>query len=398
MNSQQFEAHPQVPARSRLPWILAGAVVAALAVLVAAVVYALNDDDVTARWETADTMTSSPWTPSIVKPGAPVDVPGNFVGAADVTSIAGDDCDKEALKKHLASNPRLAQNWAQILGISVAEINGYIDRLQSRRLTVPVQVTNHDYEGDSPRELQSVLDAGTAVLTDADGTPRVRCACGNPLKPAAAKATKFDNLPPGADPDKVVTEPSTNGNNGTAIRVIKRPFVKTATGIQLNPGYASTGVDQSGPQTNCWNRSATPYGKSTARCNWGGDEALDCWVNADMAYCLPPDTFATGSNLKEHKDINWLNYVQPNDPAIPTTIELANGFACRPGLNLGGRHRDGMEGTFFCRVGGKESSVLGYGWGAMDRSQPAWTIHFTTDYSSPPTDMDIRIAYYTVDE
>ncbi len=48
-----------------------------------------------------------------------------------------------------------------------------------------MQVTNHRFADGVLGTVQSVLQEGTAVLVDADGTPRVRCACGNPLAPAA---------------------------------------------------------------------------------------------------------------------------------------------------------------------------------------------------------------------
>ncbi len=383
-------------ARSRLPWVLAGAVVAALAVLAAAIVYSFNrGEDVTARWETAGTMTSNPWTPSIVKPGAPVTVPGDFVGTATVTSVAGDDCDKEALKRHLGSDPRLAENWARVLGITAGEISGYIDRLQSRRLTVPVQVTNHDYEGDSPRELQSVLDVGTAVLTDADGTPRVRCVCGNPLKPAAVKATKFDNVPPDAEPDKIVTNPSTNGTKSTAVRIIKRPFTQTASGIQLAPGYR---IDErnSFPSILCNPGIPTPYGPGVANCYFS-DTKFRCWPDGTDVYCL---TNIADTTLV-HAPVKWVQpSVDPPAPSQPDTIELVSGFLCYRYYYYSNDGRgEGKPSLLGCFRGDEGTRV----WGDIDRSGPVWTartgdIPFSGTTPKPLTTDDVRVAYYAVDE
>jgi len=51
-------------------------------------------------------------------------------------------------------------------------------------------VTNHGFEGGRARPAQAVLQAGSAVMVDDRGVPRVRCACGNPLaEPAAVSSS-----------------------------------------------------------------------------------------------------------------------------------------------------------------------------------------------------------------
>jgi hypothetical protein len=51
------------------------------------------------------------------------------------------------------------------------------------------RVTNHGYKDGAPTSYQAVLQAGTAVLVDDRGVPKVRCACGNPLSPPVARQT-----------------------------------------------------------------------------------------------------------------------------------------------------------------------------------------------------------------
>ncbi len=51
------------------------------------------------------------------------------------------------------------------------------------------RVTNHGYRDGAATSYQAVLQAGTAVLVDNHGVPRVRCACGNPLTPPVAQQT-----------------------------------------------------------------------------------------------------------------------------------------------------------------------------------------------------------------
>ncbi|PZT71125.1 hypothetical protein DN402_02310 [Streptomyces sp. SW4] len=48
-------------------------------------------------------------------------------------------------------------------------------------LRADTRVTGHGLRGGRPVGGQAVLQAGTAVLVDDRGVPRVRCAGGNPL-------------------------------------------------------------------------------------------------------------------------------------------------------------------------------------------------------------------------
>jgi hypothetical protein len=53
-------------------------------------------------------------------------------------------------------------------------------------------VTNHGFADGTATPRQSVLQAGTSVMVDRYGVPRVRCSCGNPLTepaPVASLAT-----------------------------------------------------------------------------------------------------------------------------------------------------------------------------------------------------------------
>lgn len=391
---------------SRLPRVLAGTVVTALAILAAAVIYSVSGDDVTARWETSDSTTANPWTPSVVKPGASLSTPGRFVGAATISSVAAGDCDKDALKQHLASDPKLAQNWAQILGINVNDIEPYIDKLQSRRLTVPVQVTNHDYEGDQPRELQSVLDVGTVVLTDIGGTPRVRCTCGNPLKPAVAKATKFENLPLGVDPKTIVTDPATKSKVGTAIRLINRPLIATATGTQTISGYTATDYTSSHSKKTCSIGVHTPYGAAAGLC--GGESTAHCWRDQNYAYCQQD---ARSRELWKVKVEEWRQGNEHDEYRDqPNTVELANGLVCHPTgwRKYDGSQREGMYTRYGCFNSdfdrNENPRPVSRMWGGVKRDGSLWTVRIgeEPEYNAPPpaplTTVDVRVAYYAIDE
>ncbi|WP_430672973.1 DUF6777 domain-containing protein [Kitasatospora aureofaciens] len=91
-------------------------------------------------------------------------------------------CDTERLIGMVSSGDT-GRAWASAAGIEQSAIPSYLRSLTSAYLRVDTRVTNHSYKSGAVVEFQSVLQAGTAVLVDARGVPRVRCACGNPLKP-----------------------------------------------------------------------------------------------------------------------------------------------------------------------------------------------------------------------
>lgn len=95
-------------------------------------------------------------------------------------------CDVQRHIDRLTSDPDRAGAFARAAGISRASIPGHLRSLTSVVLRADTQVTNHGYRDGHGRGYQSVLQAGTAVLVDTRGVPRVRCACGNPLTPPAA--------------------------------------------------------------------------------------------------------------------------------------------------------------------------------------------------------------------
>lgn len=92
-------------------------------------------------------------------------------------------CDKEKMIAFLEANPDKAAAWAQVQGIAVADIRAYISALTPVVLTRDTLVTNHGFRNGQPYSHPSVLQAGSAVLVDAFGTPRAKCSCGNPLLP-----------------------------------------------------------------------------------------------------------------------------------------------------------------------------------------------------------------------
>lgn len=104
--------------------------------------------------------------------------PGVYGGTRNVAS-----CDVEKLIGSLGADPAKNAAFAQAQGIQPAEVPGYLRSLTSVQLRMDTRVTNHSYRDGKLVPYQAVLQAGTAVLVDDRGVPRVRCACGNPLGP-----------------------------------------------------------------------------------------------------------------------------------------------------------------------------------------------------------------------
>lgn len=103
-------------------------------------------------------------------------------------------CNAAALLKELDADPAKASAWAKAQGIDVAEIDTYIAGLTPAVLSYDTLVTNHSWRSGSLHAFQAVLQAGTPVLVDAYGTPRTRCACGNPLLPPETSATTTETI------------------------------------------------------------------------------------------------------------------------------------------------------------------------------------------------------------
>ena len=90
-------------------------------------------------------------------------------------------CDREQLVDFLGDNADKARAFADVLDIDVDEIPDYIADLTAVVLRGDTRVTNHGFADGEATAFQAVLQAGTAVLVDYQGIPRVKCYCGNPL-------------------------------------------------------------------------------------------------------------------------------------------------------------------------------------------------------------------------
>ncbi|MGW1360140.1 DUF6777 domain-containing protein [Streptomyces chartreusis] len=112
----------------------------------------------------------------------PQSLSGETPGLYGGTRGAG-SCDVQRQIDALAADRTRARVFARAAGVSRTSIPGYLRSLTSVVLRADTRVTNHGFRDGMGTDYQSVLQAGTAVLVDDHGVPRVRCACGNPLAP-----------------------------------------------------------------------------------------------------------------------------------------------------------------------------------------------------------------------
>lgn len=102
--------------------------------------------------------------------------PGLFGGTRSETS-----CDQDQMSRFLQTHPDKATVWAEAEGIRAGDIPAYVHQLTPVLLRADAYVTNHGYRDGELTSYAAVLQAGTAVLVDGYGTPRVKCYCGNPV-------------------------------------------------------------------------------------------------------------------------------------------------------------------------------------------------------------------------
>ncbi|WKD31328.1 DUF6777 domain-containing protein [Streptomyces xanthophaeus] len=130
-------------------------------------------------------------------------------------------CDVEQQVRFLTADKAKAQAFAEASNIEEGKIPEFLRGLTPVVLRADTRVTNHAFRDGAADGFQSVLQAGTAVLVDEHGMPRVRCACGNPLaSPRTAKGSPVHKGDPwsGYQANQVVViEPTTHVINNLVI-------------------------------------------------------------------------------------------------------------------------------------------------------------------------------------
>lgn len=122
---------------------------------------------------TTTTATSAPTTTPAGGQTVVGTVEGNTAGLYGGT-LNGASCDREKQIAFLQANPDKAAAFAGVLGIRTDQVSDYLRGLTPVVLREDTRVTNHGFVDGAATSFQSVLQAGTAVLVDEYGIPRVR--------------------------------------------------------------------------------------------------------------------------------------------------------------------------------------------------------------------------------
>lgn len=124
--------------------------------------------------------------------GLPVISPRSPAGVGLYGGSGVNACDEEELITFLQENPDKGEAFASVNGIALADIPRFINGLSEGFLLHDTPVINHGFRNGVAYGFETTLEAGTAVLVDDDGVPRVRCKCGNPLlSPFQRQFTEF---------------------------------------------------------------------------------------------------------------------------------------------------------------------------------------------------------------
>jgi serine/threonine protein kinase len=122
-------------------------------------------------------------SPTVIDPTtgpSGVQIRGDRPGLYSGTRSNG-SCDAARLVTFLQANPAKASAWAGVLNIGADQVAASVAGLTPVVLRADTRVTIHGFRDGRATPLQSILQAGTAVLVDQHGVPRVKCGSGNPL-------------------------------------------------------------------------------------------------------------------------------------------------------------------------------------------------------------------------
>jgi hypothetical protein len=308
--------------------------------------------------------------------------PGLYGGSQDTQT-----CDTEKLVTFLTAeeNSAKAEAWADTLGIEVGDISDYVAGLTAVRLRFDTRVTNHGFRDGEANAFQSVLQAGTAVLIDDQGIPRVKCNCGNPLlEPEPLGDLSDEERTQALDIQQIAENPEeawagldtanvvsiTPGDSVTVFilvspegRLFKRPV-----GSIGDEDERVEDVDEIGDLCTTFGQSPTCVettlgsGDVQATLRWSSSADLDLHVRepdgTEISYLNPGPT-ASGGELDVDSNINCVPesgvenvFWPPGEAPTGDYVVSVNGFS------VGGASCGGGDYELTIKISGQEDQVF----------------------------------------
>ncbi|AXE24159.1 hypothetical protein C0216_12450 [Streptomyces globosus] len=144
-------------------------------------------------------------------------------------------CDVEQQLRALTGDDNKARAFAAASSVQESGLPEFLRGLTPVVLRADTRVTNHGFRDGGAYGFQAVLQAGTAVLVDAQGMPRLRCAGGSPLLPPlsakgtpAVKGERWNGYQPN---QVIVIEPTAHPLAGLVIaNVADNTWIERTTG------------------------------------------------------------------------------------------------------------------------------------------------------------------------
>ncbi|MGW7355542.1 DUF6777 domain-containing protein [Streptomyces sp. NPDC054802] len=158
--------------------------------------------------------------------------PGLYAGTQEVAA-----CDMARQAGLLAAEKDKARAFAEGADVEPSGIGAFLRGLTPVVLRADLRVTGHGFRDGSAVARQAVLQAGTAILVDQYGAPRLRCASGTPLKPpvpAAAGMVTKGTAWPGyrADRTLVVKPAGQPVNNLLLVSIVDNGWIERPSGTE----------------------------------------------------------------------------------------------------------------------------------------------------------------------
>ncbi len=256
---------------------------------------------------TADVSRQAPTPPALAPASTESAIESRPGTAAELYGGSGElgVCDKAALSRFLAEDDEKREAWAAVLGITPAddvEVSRYIEGLAAVVLRADTRVTNHGYTDGAATPRQAVLQAGTAVLVDRFGVPRVRCACGNPLLEPIAAADSVNYVGDAWDgfspTGLLVVTPAEPVKSLTVIKLVGQGTtnIPVSSGLEPEasqertptaPGTTTSATTTSAPSAGDEDRTPTAPGTTTSATTTSAPSAGDDLPAGTYLECSP---------------------------------------------------------------------------------------------------------------